>query len=89
MVGNSIGEQALIDLRNKKCLGKLRGGAGSIRCIQCHPTKPLVASCGLDRYVRIHDTNSRALLHKVRMLTLDDLESSEWIKTKCWMMDMI
>lgn len=55
----------MIDLRNKQCVGKYKGGAGSIRCVQCHPTKSLVVSCGLDRYVRVHDLRTRALLNKV------------------------
>ena len=43
--------------------------AGSIRCIECHPTMPLVASCGLDRFLRIHDLQSKHLLHKVPFIT--------------------
>ena len=65
VVGNTVGEQALLDVRNKRCLGKYKGGAGAIRSIQCHPTLPLVVSCGLDRYIRIHDMNTRALTNKV------------------------
>ena len=42
-----------------------RGFAGSIRCVECHPTLPLVASCGLDRYVRIHDLEQQHLMNKV------------------------
>ena len=42
-----------------------RGFAGSIRCVECHPTLPLVASCGLDRYVRIHDLEQQHLVNKV------------------------
>lgn len=65
MVGNTVGEQALLDLRNKKCLGKYKGGAGAIRGLQIHPTLPVVVSCGLDRYVRIHDMNTRLITQKV------------------------
>ncbi|KAK2187581.1 hypothetical protein NP493_161g02032 [Ridgeia piscesae] len=56
VVGNTHGKMALMDLRGKgHMVHCYRGFAGSIRCVECHPTLPLVASCGLDRYVRIHD----------------------------------
>jgi hypothetical protein len=48
-----------------KLLHGFKGFAGGIRSIQCHPTLPLVASCGLDRFLRIHDLHSKKLLHKV------------------------
>ena len=64
-VGNSCGDMALIDLRGKPyVMQKYKGGAGSIRSIECHGTEPLVASCGLDRYLRVHDINTKQLLHK-------------------------
>ncbi|XP_078000798.1 WD repeat-containing protein 74-like [Glandiceps talaboti] len=65
VVGNSHGQMAKIDLRKGLVHKVYRGFAGSIRCIQCHESKPLVASCGLDRHLRIHDTNSGELKHKV------------------------
>ena len=64
-VGNARGEMAMVDLRGKAYIvQKYKGGAGSIRAIQCHPTDDIVASVGLDRYLRIHDINSRKLLQK-------------------------
>ncbi|NXK55327.1 WDR74 protein, partial [Chauna torquata] len=45
-----------------KCL---KGFAGSVRGLQCHPSLPLVASCGLDRFLRVHDLGDKRLLHKV------------------------
>ncbi len=30
-------------------------------------TQPAVASCGLDRFLRVHDVNSGKLTHKVRV----------------------
>ena len=65
MVGNTVGEQALLDIRNQKCLGIFKCGAGAIRSLQIHPTAPLVVSCGLDRYVRVHDMKTRVLAQKV------------------------
>ena len=43
-----------------------KGAEGSIRSISCHRTEPVVAACGLDRFVRIYDVDTRQLLHKVR-----------------------
>ncbi|XP_013773061.1 WD repeat-containing protein 74-like [Limulus polyphemus] len=65
VVGNTRGRMALIDLRKKALAHAYRGVAGSIRCIACHPVKPLVASCGLDRFVRVHDINSHKLQLKM------------------------
>lgn len=47
-------------------MGCLKGLAGSVRGLQCHPSKPLLASCGLDRVLRIHRIRApRGLEHKV------------------------
>lgn len=65
VVGNSHGNMAVIDLRQGRLLKTLKGLAGSIRSIQCHPTLPLVASCGLDRFLRVHSIEDKKLLYKV------------------------
>ncbi|XP_033762511.1 WD repeat-containing protein 74-like [Pecten maximus] len=65
LVGNTQGQMALIDLRKRAMVQQYKGFAGGIRCIQCHESLPLVASCGLDRYLRVHDLETRELLHKV------------------------
>ncbi|KAI1714967.1 WD repeat-containing protein 74 [Ditylenchus destructor] len=66
LVGNSRGELGLIDLRTKISLAqKYRGFAGSLRCIDAHPTEPIFASCGIDRFVVVHDLNTRKILKKV------------------------
>ncbi|PNI45440.1 WDR74 isoform 2 [Pan troglodytes] len=65
IVGNTHGQLAEIDLRQGCLLGCLKGLAGSVRGLQCHPSKPLLASCGLDRVLRIHRIqNPRGLEHK-------------------------
>lgn len=64
VVGNSRGNMALIDLRVGKMIHLFKGFAGGIRSLQCHKTLPLVASCGLDRFLRIHDLESKQCLHK-------------------------
>lgn len=45
--------------------GCLKGLAGAVRGLQCHASQPVVASCGLDRFLRIHSLDDRKLLHKV------------------------
>ena len=57
----------LLDIRQGKLIHLFKGFAGGIRSLQCHETKPVVASCGLDRFLRVHDIESKALLYKVYM----------------------
>ncbi|KAL2981156.1 hypothetical protein AAZX31_13G271800 [Glycine max] len=39
--------------------------SGSIRSIVKHPELPVIASCGLDNYLRLWDTKTRQLLSAV------------------------
>ncbi|XP_054842895.1 WD repeat-containing protein 74 [Eublepharis macularius] len=65
VVGSSHGDVAVIDLRQGRLVKCLKGLAGSVRAIQCHPVLPLVASCGLDRFLRVHNLHHKRLEHKV------------------------
>ncbi|KAM4565586.1 WD repeat-containing protein 74 isoform 2-T2 [Odontesthes bonariensis] len=65
VVGNTQGQVAVLDLRKGLVRGVLKGLAGGVRGLQCHPSLPLVASCGLDRFLRIHGLEDRRLQHKV------------------------
>ncbi|KAG0413327.1 hypothetical protein HPB47_009515 [Ixodes persulcatus] len=65
VVGNSRGRVALLDLRRKGMVHVFKGMAGSVRSVVCHPTLPLVASCGLDRFFRLHDLHTHMLLSKM------------------------
>ncbi|XP_072247963.1 WD repeat-containing protein 74 [Leuresthes tenuis] len=65
VVGNTQGQIAVLDLRKGLVRGVLKGLAGGVRGLQCHPSQPLVASCGLDRFLRIHSLEDRRLQHKV------------------------
>ncbi|TDH15460.1 hypothetical protein EPR50_G00031650 [Perca flavescens] len=65
VVGNTRGQMAVLDLRRGLVRGALKGLAGGVRALQCHPSQPLVASCGLDRFLRIHGLEDRAPRHKV------------------------
>ncbi len=53
VVGDGMGCLRVIDLRTMKPKLRLFGPAGSIRSLVCHDEQPFVASCGLDRYVRV------------------------------------
>ncbi|XP_020973112.1 uncharacterized protein LOC107625103 isoform X2 [Arachis ipaensis] len=65
-VGNGSGDMASFDIRTGKLLGCFTGKcSGSIRSIVRHPELPVVASCGLDSYLRIWDTKTRQLLSSV------------------------
>lgn len=46
-------------------MGGFRGSGGSVRALQLHPTEPYIASCGLDRFVRVHHAKTRKLAFKV------------------------
>jgi ribosome biogenesis protein NSA1 len=62
-VGTGSGDLASFDTRTGKLLGSFKGKcSGSIRSIARHPELPVVASCGLDRYLRIWNTKTRELL---------------------------
>ncbi|PIC30807.1 hypothetical protein B9Z55_021925 [Caenorhabditis nigoni] len=66
LAANSIGEMGLFDLRSKvHPMCKFKGQAGSIRSIAGHPTMPLAASVGIDRFLRVHDLQTRKLIHKI------------------------
>ncbi|KAF1755408.1 hypothetical protein GCK72_021977 [Caenorhabditis remanei] len=66
LAANSIGEMGLFDLRSKvHPMCKFKGQAGSIRSISGHPTMPLAASVGIDRFLRVHDLQTRKMVHKI------------------------
>ncbi|XP_010753230.2 WD repeat-containing protein 74 [Larimichthys crocea] len=65
VVGNTHGQIAVLDLRKGAVRGCLKGLAGGVRALQCHSSQPVVASCGLDRFLRVHSLEDRKLLHKV------------------------
>ncbi|XP_048133879.1 WD repeat-containing protein 74 isoform X2 [Rhodamnia argentea] len=65
-VGNGSGDLASFDMRTGKLLGCFLGKcSGSIRYISRHPDFPVIASCGLDSYLRLWDVKSRQLLSAV------------------------
>ncbi|XP_050375947.1 uncharacterized protein LOC126793457 [Argentina anserina] len=65
-VGNGSGDLASIDIRTGKLLGCFLGKcSGSIRSIARHPEFPVIASCGLDSYLRVWNVKTRELLSAV------------------------
>ncbi|KAB2609155.1 WD repeat-containing protein 74-like [Pyrus ussuriensis x Pyrus communis] len=65
-VGNGSGDLASFDIRTGKLLGCFLGKcSGSIRSIARHPDFPVIASCGLDSYLRLWNVKTRQLLSAV------------------------
>ncbi|KAM4743431.1 WD repeat-containing protein 74 isoform 1-T1 [Anableps anableps] len=65
VVGNTQGQIALLDLRKGLVRGCLKGSSGGVRALQCHASQPLVASCGLDRFLRVYGLEDRKPQHRV------------------------
>ncbi|KAI6227794.1 WD repeat-containing protein 74 [Aphelenchoides fujianensis] len=66
LAANTRGDLGLFDLRNKmRPVQKYRGFAGFVRAIAAHPTAPLVASVGIDRFLVVHELDSRRVLKKI------------------------
>ncbi|XP_039134019.1 WD repeat-containing protein DDB_G0290555-like [Dioscorea cayenensis subsp. rotundata] len=65
-IGTGCGDLASFDMRTGKLLGCFVGKcSGSIRSIARHPRLPIIASCGLDSYLRFWDAKTRQLLSTV------------------------
>ncbi|XP_008557103.2 WD repeat-containing protein 74 [Microplitis demolitor] len=66
VVGSGKGIMNLVDLRNPgKILNTYKGFVGGITAISCPTNNPYIVSVGLDRYLRVHDLNTKELLQKV------------------------
>ena len=60
-----------------KFLGGIRGVHGSIRSTDLHPAAPLIVSGGLDRYLRVHSTRTRAMV--MRLYMTSQLSVVRWL----------
>lgn len=61
-MANATGHIDRFDVRKKCIRGSLKGRiTGSIRSLELHPDRTLIASVGLDRYLRLHDTQQKSL----------------------------
>jgi len=56
-----------------KVLNTYKGATGSIRCIKCHNSLPVMAACGLDRFIRIYNLDDKKLLNKVCLSTFTSI----------------
>jgi WD40 repeat protein len=55
-VADAQGRIEAYDVRAGRFVGSLKGVTGSVRSLALHPTHPLIASVGLDRFLRLHNT---------------------------------
>lgn len=63
---NGMGSIQLLDLATTKLMDALKGAGGSVRCLVLHPgAEPLIASAGLDRFLRVHNTANKASAGRV------------------------
>ena len=62
---NGMGKIECLDLRMNKLQGSLKGPEGAVKSLALHPELPIIASVGLDRFFRVHNVNSKALLCKL------------------------
>ncbi|CAD6240443.1 GSCOCG00008790001-RA-CDS [Cotesia congregata] len=66
VVGSGKGIMNLVDLRKPgKVLNTYKGFVGGITAISCPKNNPYIVSVGLDRYLRVHNINTKELLQKV------------------------
>ena len=81
-VGTGSGQLQVLDIRAGKFEGSIRGIAGSIRdlALTTVDSKGVLASVGLDRYLRLHSTSTRHLLGKVYLKS--QLHGVEFLPTK-------
>jgi len=65
VVGDVQGHLARFDVATMRINGHFKGFTGGIRSLDIHPSKPLLASCGLDRIVRVHHLSTRKVVGEV------------------------
>ncbi|KAK4883836.1 hypothetical protein RN001_000107 [Aquatica leii] len=68
VVGTTRGYIQLIDLRmTKRCIRTYKSFTGGVTSLVCDESSPVVISTSLDRYLRIHDLETKDLLYKKYM----------------------
>ena len=65
LTGDASGAMRRIDVGTLRQIAGYDGAGGSVRSITCHATLPYFASASLDRSLRIHHVETRALLRRV------------------------
>lgn len=77
---NGTGHMQLLVLKSNKLMDALKGAGGSVRSLALYPgLEPLVASVGLDRFLRIHDCSTRT--GRARVYLKQQLTSVAWLPT--------
>jgi WD40 repeat protein len=64
-VGDASGNLQVFDVRAGKYAGAIKGFGGSVRSLDIQHTESLIASAGLDRFVRVNALRSRSSLVKL------------------------
>ena len=62
--------KCIIYISAGKLVHVFKGFAGAIRYVQCHSSLPLVASCGLDRYLHVHNIDTQTAIAQGHYLHL-------------------
>ncbi|KAN0038197.1 hypothetical protein ACTA71_000369 [Dictyostelium dimigraforme] len=62
---DSIGKVFSYDIRTGRQVGSFKDSTGSVKDIAIHPTLPLLATVGLDRFLRVYNLDNRKMLHKI------------------------
>lgn len=66
VVGTTKGYIQLLDLRQPpNCVRTFKSFTGAVTAVACDPASPVIASASLDRYLRIHNLDTKELLYKV------------------------
>lgn len=75
---SGTGHMQLWVLKTNKLMDALKGAGGSVRSLALYPgAEPWLASVGLDRFVRVHDTSTKAF--KGRVYLKQQLTSLAWL----------
>lgn len=69
--GTTRGYMQLIDLKVPgKCLKTYKSFTGSVTGIQCDALEPVVISTSLDRFLRVHNLETKELIYKVKITNI-------------------
>ena len=80
-VGDASGNLQVYDVRAGTYHGAIKGIGGSVRSLDIHPKEPLIASVGLDRFVRVNSLqSSRSCV--VRMYATSQLTAVGFLEHK-------
>lgn len=75
---NGLGSIQLLDLKTNKLMDALKGAGGSVRGLALYPgDEALIASAGLDRFLRVHNTASKASAGRVYL--------KQQLTAVCWL----